>query len=73
MPLLSCCFYYALIYFDALAEPNRLIIPFFTIEPRVASTVVGLTWGKYRQISAFDNGFKLFNTIASMRAFFVSL
>ena len=37
---------YALIYLDALAEPMRLIMPFFTIEPSTASTVVGLTSGR---------------------------
>lgn len=37
---------YALIYLEALAEPIRLIVPSFTIEPSTASTVVGLTSGR---------------------------
>lgn len=37
--------YYTLIYRDALDSPIRFIAPLFTIAPRTASTVVGLTSG----------------------------
>ena len=46
-------------------------MPFFTIEPSTASTVVGLTSGSNLHISALDSGVKLFNTVASILAVFV--
>lgn len=61
----------AIIYRAALDEPIRFIVPLFTMAPRTASTVVGLTSGRSLQISALESGVRLFNIVASMRAFFV--
>ena len=64
--------YYALIYLVFLAVPIFLIIPLFNIIARVASTVVGLTSGKTKQISCFEIGRLLPSTVASILLFFVT-
>ena len=66
-------FNYFFIYFVFLPLPIILIALFFTIVPNTTSTVVGLTSGKILHISAFEIGVKLFNTVASILAFFVIL
>ena len=63
--------YFALIYLDDRDEPILFTVPFFTIAPSTASTVVGLTSGRILQISDLESGVKLFRTVASIRAFFV--
>lgn len=50
--------------------PRRSILPFFTMLPKTASTVVGLISGKILQISALEIGVNEFKTVASIRAFF---
>ena len=55
----------------AFADPIRFIVPFFTIAPTTASTVVGLTSGSILQMSDLESGVRLFNTVASIRAVFV--
>ena len=62
---------YTFIYRAAFDAPIRLTEPVFTIAPNTASTVVGLTSGSILQISALESGVRLFNTVASIRAFFV--
>ena len=65
-------FNYFFIYFVFLPLPIILIALFFTIVHNTTSTV-GLTSGKILHISAFEIGVKLFNTVASILAFFVIL
>lgn len=57
------CFaaFYAFRYFDALPAPIRWIVPSFTMSPGTASTVAGLTSGRFLQISALESGVGLFN------------
>ena len=66
-------FNYFFIYFVFLPLPIILIALFFTIVPNTTSTVVGLTSGKILHISAFEIGVKLFNTVASILAFFITV
>lgn len=65
--------YYTLIYRVALDEPIRFIVPLFTIAPRTASTVVGLTSGRILHISALESSVRLFKIAASTQAFFVTI
>lgn len=69
--LLHSNLYYTLIYRVALDEPIRFIVPLFTIAPRTASTVVGLTSGRILHISALESSVRLFKIAASTQAFFV--
>ena len=48
------------------------MLPFFTMLPKTASTVVGLISGKILQISALEIGVNEFKTVASIRAFLVT-
>ena len=50
----------------------RRMRPARTMLPRTASTVVGLTSGRMRQMSAFESGVNEPNTVFSMRDFFVT-
>ena len=58
------CFY-ALIYLVALEEPIFQTELVFTIAPGTASTVVGLTSGRFLLISALESGARLLRTAAS--------
>ena len=64
---------YAFKYLADRDAPIRFTAPLFTIAPRTASTVVGLTSGRILHISALESGVRLFNITASIRALFVIL
>ena len=64
-------FIHALIYLVIRPDPTRCILPVFTISPKTAATVVGLTSGNILHISDLEIGVRLFNTVDSIRAFLV--
>ena len=61
-----------LMYFTARPAPTLRTFPPLTSAPSTASTVVGLTSGSARQMSAFEIGVSEFMTMPSMRAAFVA-
>ena len=71
MVAVALTLYGVLMYRVALPAPMRFTLPVFTIAPKTASTVVGLTSGRILHISALERGVRLFKIVASTRAFFV--